>query len=492
MGLLDTSGPARVTFAEFSPFFESDGLSFDASGALGTQKSLGDEFTTTGLYRNASISVGQFHFQSDGYRENNEIETDIINGIGTFALSPEFTLFGEYRYRNSEGGDIPLDFDIGDFDDSVLSDFKRKLARGGFHAQLSPQSDLIGVYTWGKLGLGSSVDDDFSPKITTTTDVASHGAQIQNIWQSDTLRNITGVHYVSAETDTLLTIEGIFELPESFSTEYFNAYSYLYINAPTAVTWTIGGSVAGYKEDTPGGADIEKFLPKLGVRAEIADGLSVRAAYFRSLKPSLVNEQVIEPTAIAGFNQYFDTSNAAVIDSVGAALDLQLTKTLMVGAEGVGRKIAVPVGLAPDEEINERTYRGYAYMTLSDKWALASAIMYEDIWSKGGFDFESWQTTSVPVTVSYFDESGWFGSIGIEFVDHSVKNFGLGGSDMFSPVNATLGYRLPNNRGVMTIEAQNLLDEEFNFQNRTLRPDITAGPRYAPDLTILARGTFSF
>jgi hypothetical protein len=87
---------------------------------------------------------------------------------------------------------------------------------------------------------------------------------------------------------------------------------------------------------------------------------------------------------------------------------------------------------------------------------------------------------------------GWFGSAGVEFVDHGFADAGEEGSDKFNLVNATVGYRFPNNVGVISIEAQNLLDNQFHYQNRTIRPDLTAAPRYAPDLTVFARATISF
>ena len=59
-------------------------------------------------------------------------------------------------------------------------------------------------------------------------------------------------------------------------------------------------------------------------------------------------------------------------------------------------------------------------------------------------------------------------------------------------VNVSAGFRLPDNRGILSVEALNLLDENFKFQNRTTRPDLVAAPRYAPDLTVLGRLTLGF
>ena len=266
----------------------------------------------------------------------------------------------------------------------------------------------------------------------------------------------------------------------------------LHLETAQRLTWTLGASVVRYKQDGVDEFEEVKVLPKLGVQAEINDYVTLRASYLRNLKPDLVSDQVLEPTSIAGFNQQYDSFNGAVLEQVGGAIDVKLNDNLMIGAEAIKRWWAVPLGNAPDGETTEQVYRGYINLLLSDNVALAAAIVREHSKSDVAPDFPDWKTTSVPLTLSYFSESGWFGSAGIEFVDHSFREDGGGGSDRFAPVNATLGYRMPNNRGVISVEVQNLLDEKFNFQNRTIRPDLASAPRYAPELTFLARATINF
>jgi hypothetical protein len=94
--------------------------------------------------------------------------------------------------------------------------------------------------------------------------------------------------------------------------------------------------------------------------------------------------------------------------------------------------------------------------------------------------------------LSYFSESGLFASAGVEFVDHSFSQGLSGGSDKFAPVNVSVGYRMWDNRGIISVEVQNLLGENFNFQNRSTRLDLTAAPRYAPEMTVLAHATLNF
>jgi hypothetical protein len=58
--------------------------------------------------------------------------------------------------------------------------------------------------------------------------------------------------------------------------------------------------------------------------------------------------------------------------------------------------------------------------------------------------------------------------------------------------NASAGYRFPANRGVVSIDAKNLFDEHFQYQNRGEPLDITAKPRFAPERVVQVRGTLRF
>lgn len=493
LALLDTMGPSRVTFAEFAPLFDSDGLAFYGSGLGGTQDTLAGEYSVTGLYRNASISVGQYHYETDGYRDNNDVEHDIFDAVSTVAVTPELSFFGEYRYRESEGGDRQIDFNIDDFDSTLRSKLKREVARIGFHAQPTYNSDLIGVYSWAELESRDTVDF-FGTLIDGRSTDRADSEQLLYIWQGEHWRGLVGGSYIENDVTSSLAFGDFPTTFESFHVNYWNGYSYLYLDWPQQITWTLGGAFASYKEeDVDFGADIDKFMPKLGVRARLADRLTFRASYLENLKPDLVTEQVIEPTAVAGFNQFYDSFNGAFLEQKGVGLDLALTDDITVGGEGIWRSWDVPVGGGvPDAKTDETVYRVYAYVVLTDELALAAELSHELSHSDVVFDFEKWEAVSIPVTLSYFSDGGFFAAGQVVFVDGDFRNPGVEDGDEFAVVNASAGYRFPGNHGIASIEAQNLFDERFNYQNRTIRPDISAAPRYAPELTVLGRLTLSF
>lgn len=492
LALLDTTGPARVTFAEFAPLYDADGLAITGTGIAGTQDTLGGEGAITGLYRNGSISVGQYHFETDGYRDNNDVEHDIFNAISTIALTPELSFFGEYRHRKSKGGDRQIDFNIDEFDPTFRSRLTREVARIGFHAQPTYNSDLIGVYTNASLKARDSIEDFIFGTVESQNREKSDGGQLLYIWNGEGWRGLVGGAYVDNDVETMTDFGGFFTVVDEFKTEYRSAYSYLYLDWPQGITWTLGGAFASYEVDLVDGADVDKFLPKLGVRARFADRFTFRASYLENLKADLVSDQMIEPTQVAGFNQFYDTFGGAVLEQAGVGLDFALSDDITIGGEGIWRWWDVPNGAEPDLETNEKVYRAFANIVLTDQLALAAELSHEISHSEVLGDFEKWEATSLPITLSYFSESGFFGSAQVVVVDGEFRDLDNEGDDQFTVVNASAGYRLPENRGVVSVEGQNLFDENFKFQNRSTRPDITVAPRYAPDLTVLGRLTLSF
>ena len=91
--------------------------------------------------------------------------------------------------------------------------------------------------------------------------------------------------FATNDADTLFKFGGYSSNPGKIETEFFNAYSYNYIELPARVTWTIGGSVNRYEESRLGIGKSDsgvKFFPKAGVRADLTDFLSIRASYLMS------------------------------------------------------------------------------------------------------------------------------------------------------------------------------------------------------------------
>jgi outer membrane receptor for monomeric catechols len=80
---------------------------------------------------------------------------------------------------------------------------------------------------------------------------------------------------------------------------------------------------------------------------------------------------------------------------------------------------------------------------------------------------------------TYVDQEGKFGN-------PPVANL-VPGEDQFWVLDMSIGYRLPKRLGLITIEAKNLLDENFKFQDTD-----PANPSIIPERKIFARITLAF
>ena len=54
------------------------------------------------LYDRYSISAGAFRYETDGWRENNDIKHDIQNVFFQAAITPELNAQVEFRHRETD------------------------------------------------------------------------------------------------------------------------------------------------------------------------------------------------------------------------------------------------------------------------------------------------------------------------------------------------------------------------------------------------------
>ena len=85
--ILERAGPDEPGFNEFNAMFDRNRVAAQFSGVAGNKSVLGDEATVSGVWNKVSFSVGQFHYDTDGFRENNGQDRDIFNAFVQAQLS---------------------------------------------------------------------------------------------------------------------------------------------------------------------------------------------------------------------------------------------------------------------------------------------------------------------------------------------------------------------------------------------------------------------
>jgi tetratricopeptide (TPR) repeat protein len=511
LNLVTQGGPADAGFNEFTPLFERQQAQVNASGVVGNNDTYGGEGVVSMLFDKYSLSAGAFGYTADGWRPNNDIKHDIQNVFFQAAITPELNAQVEFRRRHSEEGDLAFNFDP----DNFLRDRKRELDqdiyRAGLRYSPAPHSDLLFSVMYSEREETVNETEPFDVfELSTDADVDESGYQVegQYLYRMDLLNVTSGFAFNEADSDLdlLFAFDGdplIDDLSHSEVT-HARGYAYANVNFPDPVTWTVGLSYDDYDEEA---LQVDKVNPKLGVQWNVTDDLLLRGAVFRTVKPQLISNRTLEPTQVAGFNQFFDDINATESWRYGVGLDWRVRDGLFIGAEATWRDLSEPVFIDSDvrsEDRDEELYRAYVNWLPLSELAISAEFIYDRYDSEEGiateFDNlpEKVETFSVPLSVRYFFPNGVFAGVGGTFVNQEVRRSATAtfadGSDSFFVVDAAVGYRFPNRIGIVSLAVNNLLDEGFEFQDdsyREFRDEPSTGP-YIPDQQILARITLNF
>ncbi len=490
---LNSLGPANPSFNEFNPLFARNRFALQASGIVGTDDTYGDEITHSGLWNNFSYSVGQYHNETNGFRENNDLKRDIYNVFTQVAVTSNFSLQAEYRYEQTEQGDIELRFDPDNFDTSFRRKERSNTARVGMNYAPANHSKFIGslIYQRGKENQTSDFFD-FEEK---TEGYISEG---QYLFDSTLLDLTLGGGYYDIHSNDVFDdlTDGFASFPSEFDIQHANAYLYSYVHYPSVMTWTFGVSFDSLKDGLIG--DFEQFNPKFGLIWNILPSTTIRLAAFRNLKRSLLNDQTIEPTQVASWNQMFDDPAGTDSWRFGIALNHKFSANFYGGLEASKRDLRVPIASFPNtiiEDWREELYRAYFYWTPSLNWAVSLQYELENFDRRESDSFAPDDTTTqfLPLEVSYFHSSGFFGLMRATYVNQRIRLFSGKEREEFIVVDAGLGYRLPKRYGIINVGVKNLFDSNFRFQELDeFRTRQGVVPRIQPGRNIAMQVTFSF
>ena len=525
-------GPSSLSFNEFNPMFNRDRIALQASGIIGNNDTAGEEVVVSGIHKKASFSVGQNYFKTDGVRENNDLRDNLLNAFVQYSLFPRTSVQAEYRYRHNERGDTELLFWNDNISPDLRQEEERNSFRIGFLQSFSPQSNLIGNFSYTKrdasvffklfvdpaiVGFPPPLIED---ALSDSTNEKAYTGELQHIYRSRYINAVAGVGYFKIDQNITfsenVTWPGeipplvLFESTDNIDLDisHYNIYLYSYIKPVGTLTLTIGASGDFFKSDDQNrdDRDLKKnhINPKFGVAWNLLPDTTVRGAVFRTLKRTLVSDQTLEPTQVAGFNQFFDEGNATEAWVYGAAVDQKFSKKLFGGVEFFYRDMEVPYLAQPDPaspifafqnaDWKESIGRLYVNWAPHPWLAVRGGYAYEkfdrdDQFSAG---IREVKTQSVPSGISFFHPSGWSSGLNATFYNQdgefqNKNDFSFqDGSDNFWVVDAAISYRLPKRYGFVSVGATNLFDEKFNYADTDVN-----NPRIQPGRNVYCRVTLA-
>jgi len=567
LNLVTLGGPAQTGFNEFTPLFQKNQSQLDASLQAGSNDLAAGEVVYTGVYDNFSISAGVMSYENDGWRDNNEVEQDLGNIFIQYAVNDKFSLQAEYFERETHQGDLAFNFS----EDSQFYDFfidtEQSFSRIGAKYKPSIQSTFLVSYI--ENSLKEDTVQGFEPQrlvpgpdplptpggpvsnpVTDIVGVASpetEGDQleIQYIFDTTDYNIIAGASDIKNDIKeeasiTFTSSDGVTPVLAPFLFGDFAAYgptsyspspvsetgeqeqsqAYVYYNGSFSqdLDITIGVSRTEYED---GDFKLLETYPKFGLKWGFTDNAQLRLAAFETFKPLLANNRTLEPSQIAGFNQFFDDFDGTESSRAGIGLDWVVAADVKMSAEFTERDLDVPFFNATAdetqfEEREESMHKLSLYYVLAENWSLVAELLYDEYESEEGFFTVGSQTPvsvttqTFPLTLNYFNPNGFFTSIKGSYVDQEVKRSDLDqsdptlstplvtplenqGEDSFFVVDLVAGYRLPKRQGVVSFGVLNVFDEEFLYQDDSYREkSVAVNSPYFPERMIVGQLTLSF
>lgn len=556
LNIVTLGGPASPGFNEFTPLFQQNAFQTDVSGAVGNNDTHAGEAVVTALHDRYSFSLGGMTYKTDGFRDNNDQDHEIYNVFAQADLTPGFNLQGEYTYRDTSNGDLAQNFDPNDFNPQLDRDYQEDTARIGARLTPSATSTILLSFVYsdrdeevdpgqnvftipcsGGLPPFFPICPDTPPGFFTLTDETTATAdrktfqyEGQYLYQAERYNITAGALYSDNDSDASLISTTAFTSGPTFvdtvplddNTYVGGAYVYSNLAMLDNLVWTAGLSYSDVSINFPDPTnpaldpaqkdeDFDRFNPKLGLQWQLTNALDFRAAYFKTVMPVLANKRLLEPTQVAGFNQYYDEASGTKATTYAGGLDWHMGNRFYLGGELTRRELDSPStletvndGLPPlliYDELDEWRHRAYAYWMPHDRWSFSAEAVYDKFESDNTVNVDLPQrarTWSYPLQAHYFHPSGYFGLAGVTYVDQQISrqsgSTDAGGDEDFVVTDLAVGYRLPRRQGILSLAVQNVFDEEFDYLDdsyRTFEDEPTIGP-YIPDRSVMARFTLNF
>ncbi len=591
--IIDGLGPASASFNEFNPMFTRNQFNLQTSAIVGSNDTYGDEVVQSGLYDEFSYSLGQFHYETGGFRPNSDLETNIYNIFLQTRVSSNLNLQFEYRRENSEAGDLRQLFNPEFLFENSRQTLDKDLARVGFNLQFSPNINLLGNFSYSKLlrktnkpgsesmqpflnsiGAGSllpfltsALPNGFNSVAKFTNRLENWSGELQFIGKWDKVNLISGVNHIhqsslreqnrstvlSSSLDPNLASNLASTIPneialrdfgissadlaplivdelkplildritatlemENFTLNHTVGYIYSILKVFDQLTFTLGGSVDSIERASSLGESLKfvrkYFSPKFGVIWQPFDTTTLRAGWFQTIKRPFASSQTLEPTQIAGFNQFFDDRNNTRSTRYGFGIDHEFTPNFTVGGEISWRKLKVPrfiFGIEPRIEFfeqKEEIHRAYAYWTPTKNIGLGAEYFFESF-DRGSRNIIplgtplKMATHRIPLSLTFFHELGFFTKLAANYINQNVTLIGnttdRGEHDDFWIFDATIGYRLPKRHGIISFGVKNIFDNRFKFQDTNFNvigaiEDDLLPPQFVPERVIFGRITLAF
>lgn len=447
----------------------------------------------------------------DGFRTNNDSSNDVTRGFFAFAVTDRDQVQVNYIDGHRDSGDLPLreiPAIIG------LERLETDLTNIGlsYHRTLTPASDLVVSAIHSDAEQKSELPLPFGlGTLRSTARLAGPQLEAQYVLRQERLTWIAGAgHFDGTQDLSGETIAGSF--PDLTGDDTFsNGYVYAKLGNLRSLDITAGASYEDVASPigllpprdyavTPGEVEYKdtRVSGKVGLNAYLSSGTTLRAAAYNRLSPAIGRLQTLEPTQVAGFNQFYSDTGGTWSRNYGVGVDQTFARNIFGGLSLLRRHLDIPEAACatPDPDFgcigqqvtqvdqrNSDDWLGSAYVngTVARRVAMTAEYAYEQrdfnftqVNQTGQFeDFMKTQRLRPEVRV-FFPSGLYFGARGTMY-RQSIDQFDSLASSARTNVDSNfwlgdlqVGYNLPHRWGSVSLDALNITDREFVLYRSSL------------------------
>ena len=521
--ILDGLGSSITSFNEYNPLFTRNRFALQASGFYGSRDTISDEVVHSGVWDKFSYSLGQFHYQTNGFRPNNDQKKDIYNLFVQGEITKDTNVQVELRRSEHEFGDINQGFYKDKFSPTDAGFKDSDIIRGGLHHAFAENSDLLMSVVHKEEGSGGLVTiPGLQLELDALNKTKGTQYELQHIYRHNNFDLTLGMDYLINQSGNLgVNIDNSIRVTKNNETEHKAFYVYSNIKIIPKLLMTVGFSQDFYQSrneesltfsigNSQSQAEFSRnpANPKFGLTWMPTKDTTFRFAAFRSLKRGIIQKQTLEPTQIAGFNQFNDDIDGSIAKRIGFGLDHKFNNSVFIGAEISKRYLDVPnlpslSNTFENTRWNEKNARAYLNWTPSNLFSFGVEYNYEklnrnnlffELVGNGVNFFTELETHRAQIFGNFYHPSGFLSKLNLSFVDQTgnfvnaiENNLENRDSSRFWILDVEVGYRLPKRHGLVVLGIKNLLDERFNYQGVDINQ-----PNFPQGRFLFSRLTLSF
>lgn len=488
-----------TSMQETTGLLAGDGTSLSLSGLAGERQTGAGSAVLSGLSGKVSYSLGGFASTTAGFRDNNDETRKVGNAFLQVAPRADTGVQMEYRHADLATGDTQMTFfDAANFNRFQRNDFRSDTTRVGGRYDFSADSTVIASLIHRELTNDFRLTD---LGVRLRSAESATAAEVRHLYRGADWWMTTGIGSAWGDENSAFEFPG-FPTAVTPSKVGFDSM-YVYGAKRLGATLNLEGGLS-YNRYRLAMDTRDKVNPKVGFIWTPTDLTTIRIAAFESVKRSVVTSQTIEPTTVAGFNQFYSGTNdinGASSRQVGGAILQRLNADLGIGGELTRRVVVLSpaLGLGDDVDFIENVSKVYVHWSATRHIALAVAWEREDLRATKQVLTPNLLTAAttdrLPVTARYFHDSGLFATARAMFVHQEgdfvdLTSFSpafLQGDSRFSIIDVGIGYRSADRRAAIAIEVRNLTDQRFSYQE--INPQFSTVAR---ERVLLLRGYMQF